>query len=249
MPNWLILLCRVVIIVGVPVVLTLTNVRLLMTPTFPDVMYNLPGFPNDFYGFTKAQRLYWSKRSLDYILSNSGAGKIEEWKFPEDGVSPEGTTAPTVETCSDYGNLYGPRDCTYFYNDREVKHMVDVRNVTGGVLAVWAILGVVSLASIGGLYYFRELEALRWGLLWGAAATFIILVGLVIFMGLGFTTFFEFFHRTFFAEGTYTFLWSDSLIRLFPLAFWFNTFMFVGLATLAEAGLVAALAWWGLRGG
>lgn len=247
MPDWLILICRIIILVGIPVALTLTNVRLLMTHTFPEVIYNLPGFPDDFYGFTKAQRLFWSKRSLDYILGDPRAGRIEAWKFPEDGISPEGTTAPTAETCADYGDQYGPRDCTYFYNDREVKHMVDVRNVTGGALAVWAMLGSMTLAAMGALYYFREMAPLRGALLWGALAAFFILIGLVVFMAVGFDAFFVYFHRVFFEGETWIFLWSDSLIRLFPLPFWFHAFMFVGLATLAEAGLVAGLAWWGLK--
>jgi integral membrane protein (TIGR01906 family) len=247
MPEWLILICRIVIIVGIPVALTLTNVRLLMTHASPEVIYGLPGFPDDFYGFSKAQRLYWSRRSLDYILGDPRAGRIEAWKFPEDGISPDGTTAPTRETCADYGAQYGARDCTYFYNDREVKHMVDVRNVTGGALAVWVMLGSVTLAAMGALYYFHETAALRGALLWGALTTFVILISLVVFMGVGFNTFFVYFHRVFFEGESWIFLWSDSLIRLFPLPFWFNAFMFVGLATLAEAGLVAALAWWGLK--
>ncbi len=247
MPDWLILLCRLVLIIGIPVVLTLTNVRLLMTYTFPELVYNAPNMTADFYGFTKADRLHWSKKSIDYILSDPRAGAIEAWKFSEAGRAPVGTTAPAPETCADYGEQYGPRDCTYFYNDREVRHMRDVRNITAVTLNVWRLMSVLSLLAMGAFYYCRELTAFRWALLTGSAVTAIVLIGLVLFVLVGFNTLFTLFHQVFFQSGTWTFYWSDSLIRLFPLPLWFNAFLFVGLATLAEAGLIAAAAWWGMK--
>lgn len=248
MPDWLTLLCRLVLIVGIPVVLTLTNVRLLMTPTFPEVEYGQASFPADLYGFTRADRLYWARRSIDFILGDTRAGRVEAWKFSDDGRAPAGTQAP-AESCGFYGDQYGPRDCTYFYNDREVRHMHDVRSVTRAVLNVWVVLGVLSLLAIGLLAYFQQPATLRWSLLAGAAVTWGVLLFLVVFIAVGFTQFFTLFHQVFFEGDSWIFLWSDSLIRLFPLKFWFDAFLFVGLATLAEAAVVGALAWWGLRSG
>ena len=121
MPAWLALTCRLLLIALVPVALTLTNVRLLMTPLFPNFEYNLPGFPLDLYGFTKEDRLKWSKVAIDYLLNNAGIEFLADLRFPE------GQTAP-LESCGDYTT----RDCTYLYNDRELRHMVDVKNVTRG---------------------------------------------------------------------------------------------------------------------
>lgn len=246
MPDWLAVVCRVLILIGLPVVLTLTNVRLLMTHTFPEIEYNLSDFPADPYGFTKADRLYWAKRSIDYIQGLPSAGRAEEWKFTDDGRAPEGTQAP-AESCAFYGNAYGARDCTYFYNDREVRHMIDVRDVSATTLNVWAGAGILTLGAIGLLIYFGQTATLRLALLNGAAVTWVVLIGAVLFIGLGFNTFFTLFHQVFFEGGTWMFLWSDSLIRLFPLKFWFDAFLFVGFATLAEAALLAALAWWGIK--
>jgi hypothetical protein len=47
MPPWLLLTCRILLVVLIPIVLTLTNVRLLMTHAFPEIEYSLPGFPAD----------------------------------------------------------------------------------------------------------------------------------------------------------------------------------------------------------
>ena len=60
MPVWLVTVCRVVIIVLMPIVLTLTNVRLLLTHVFPQIEYNLPGFPDDPYGLSKDDRIKWA---------------------------------------------------------------------------------------------------------------------------------------------------------------------------------------------
>jgi integral membrane protein (TIGR01906 family) len=234
---------RLVLTLCIPLALVLTNVRLLMTHTFPEVEYRFSNFPADLYGFTQAQRLYWSKRSVDYILSIPGAGQIEAWKFVEDGLSLPDTQAP-IESCQYY---LAPRDCTYFYNDREVKHMVDVQILVGRVLWVWGIAAVLGLASAGALDYFRARAALRAGLLAGTSLTVFVLVALVTYLLLNFNTFFTQFHQVFFTGDTWLFLWSDSLIRLFPEKFWEDAFIFVGGGAIVEAALIAAWAWWGLK--
>ncbi len=55
------------------------------------------------------------------------------------------------------------------------------------------------------------------------------------------------FHHLFFQGDTWLFLYSDTLIRLFPERFWQQVFAFLALATLGEAGLVWWLASWALR--
>ncbi len=246
MPDWLVMTLRIVLMLCLPVALTLTNVRLLMTPLFPDIEYNVPGFPPDPYGFTREDRLYWARRSIQYILGDPAVGPVEGWKFSDDGRAPQGLPAPD-ESCPYYGSQYGRRDCTYFYNDREVQHMLDVRVIVAQVLGVWIVTAILALLAVGVLSFTGHTASLRMGLLNGAGLTWGILIFLVAFIGLGFNQFFTLFHQIFFAEGTWVFLWSDSFIRLFPLTFWFHAFLFVGVATLAQAALIAAVAWWGMR--
>ncbi|MEP7355604.1 MAG: TIGR01906 family membrane protein [Anaerolineales bacterium] len=236
MPAWLAAICRIVIIVMLPLALTLTNVRLLMTHLFPEIEYSLPGFPADTYGFTKADRLKWSKISIDYLLNDSGIEFLKELRFPE------GVSAPQ-ESCQYY--LDG--DCNRFYNDRELKHMSDVKIVTRWALNIWVLSAILTVLSAGLLFYFREKSVLRAALLGGSGLTIVILVGIVTYLLLNFNTFFTQFHQVFFESSTWTFLWSDSLIRLFPLMFWESAFIFVGGGAILEALAVAAWAWWGLK--
>jgi integral membrane protein (TIGR01906 family) len=236
MPAWLALTCRLLLIVLVPVVLTLTNVRLLMTPLFPNFEYNLPGFPLDLYGFAKEDRLKWSKVAMDYLLNGAGIEFLADLRFPE------GQTAP-LESCGDYTT----RDCTYLYNDRELRHMVDVKNVTRGALWVWGVGGVMVLLSAGALFYFGERAALRAGLLWGAGITLVFYLGIIAVIAVNFNALFVQFHQVFFESGTWTFLFSDTLIRLFPVRFWQDAFIFIGAASILEAALVGAWAWFGVK--
>jgi integral membrane protein (TIGR01906 family) len=60
-----------------------------------------------------------------------------------------------------------------------------------------------------------------------------ILLGLLLFLVLlSFRFIFVAFHNIFFASGTWTFNYSDTLIRLFPERFWFDVFIAVGGVTL-----------------
>jgi len=236
MPSWLILTCRIILIALIPIVLTLTNVRLLLTHAFPEVEYSLPGFPADPYGFTKEERLKWSKISIDYLLNDQGIQFLRDLRFPE------GVTAPP-ESCGYY--LDG--DCNRFYNDRELKHMEDVKVVTTWALRVWALGAILCGLAVAGLYYFGERTALRGALLGGAGLTIAILLSIVLYLLINFNTFFTQFHQVFFEGETWIFLWSDSLIRLFPIRFWQDTFIFVGGGAIIEALIVAGIAWYWLK--
>ena len=125
--------------------------------------------------------------------------------------------------------------------------MLDVKVVLRQVLNVWAAAGIVSLLAMGALFFFHETSALRGALLGGAGVTLVLLVGIVAYLTVDFNDFFVQFHGVFFAPGTWTFLFSDSFIRLFPERFWEDAFTFIGGASVIEALAIGAWAWWGLK--
>ena len=171
MPVWLVFVCRVIIIVLLPLVLTLTNVRLLLTHAFPIIEYNLIGVTPDAYGLSTADRIKWSNLSMDYLMGNQGIDFVRAFRFPA------GVTAPP-ESCVYY--LDG--DCNRFYNDRELQHMLDVKVVLQKVLNAWALAGILSVLSVGALLYFHEISALRGALLGGAGVTLVFLVAIVTYL-------------------------------------------------------------------
>lgn len=195
-----------------PIVLMLTAVRLLLTPAFIWLEYHTPSFPPDPFGFTLQDRLYWSQVSLDYLLND--------------------------EDISFFGDLQLDNSVP-LYNDRELKHMVDVKNVVQSALkveytSVGLIVAVGVWAWFGG--WRREFSRAMWR---GGWLT-VILVGLTIMLVLlSFGFFFVAFHEVFFDPGTWMFAYSDTLIRLFPERFWRDTFLAAGLLTIV-GGLACA---------
>lgn len=196
----------------VPVALVLTAVRLLLTPAFIQIEYRTPGFPPDPFGFSLEDRLYWSNIALDYLLNDEDISFLADLRFPDGSV---------------------------VYNQRELDHMVDVKNVVQGTLRVW-------VASLGGFLFLAVwawsghwIPDYKKGMARGGWLT-ILLVGTVIILVLmAFGFFFVAFHDIFFPPGTWMFSYSDTLIRLFPERFWRDTFLVVGIFSII-GGLVIA---------
>lgn len=233
MPTWFANLLRILIVVLMPIVLVLTNVRLMLTPLYTNWEYNLADFPPDPFGFNKEDRLKYSDIARNYLLNQAGIDFLGDLTLPDDKIANP-----------DFSRRYNE-----MYNDRELKHMLDVKTVVKGALAVWVItvtIWLVASVALGWQPATRSL--LRSGLLTGAIVTAAILVALGLYIAIGFNTFFVQFHRVFFQGDSWLFRWSDTLIRLFPEKFWFDVFLWIAGLTLAQAGIFGAVAWWGLKG-
>jgi len=131
------------------------------------------------------------------------------------------------------------------FNPREQGHMVDVRRVWLGFLAIAAGSLVLLL-----LAWARARDRARF---WRAVATgsTVLAVG-TIAVGLAFATLFdtalELFHRLFFAQGTYTFdPRSERMVQLFPYQFWTETTVALPTAILGLALVGWAVARWRAR--
>jgi len=207
----------------VPLALIGLGLRVLLTPLFLQVEYNMSYFPPDEYGFTKADRLKWAPYAVNYLVNDAGISYLSDLKF-DDG-SP-------------------------LYNERELSHMDDVKRVTQGALRVWyASLTVLALLGVwawfGGWWqgYLLGLKRGGW-LMVGLALTIalIVLVGIVVNPNV-FWDFFAGFHSLFFEGDSWLFLFSDTLIRLFPIRFWQDAFLWAAAIALgAGVGLG-----WGLK--
>jgi integral membrane protein (TIGR01906 family) len=212
--SWLIALILLVII-------ALSVVRLVINPWFLVFEYHTPGFPADPYGFTLQDRLNYGKLAVNYLVNSADISFLGILRFPAGQQAPQ----PSCQTMT---------DCTHLYNDRELEHMLDVKNVvTAAMRVLWIcilILVVLAVWAWRGRWHNYYLKGLQRG-----GIVTLILIGLVILAVLiAFNYIFVIFHEIFFKAGTWTFLYSDSLIRLFPERFWQDTFLMVG-------GLSAAL--------
>jgi integral membrane protein (TIGR01906 family) len=208
---------RIGLPIVVPVVLVLTAVRLLLTPAFVRLEYRMPGFPEDPYGFTREQRLRWAMLDLEYLLNDAGIEFLGDLRF-EDG--------------------------TPVHNERELRHMEDVKRLTQAALRVWFAAGLLAVGLAATLWIGAGRAAALEALAATARLTLILMAVLLVLLVLGFSAFFVGFHRVFFVGDTWLFPASDTLIRLYPVRFWRDAFLFTALATLAQAGILWGVSRW-----
>ena len=121
-------------------------------------------------------------------------------------------------------------------NDRERSHMRDVRGVFAGFFALVAFGAVVLLVAARRATGTEARLALWRGVSGGARGLAIGLAIVGAITVLAFDAAFEVFHRLFFSSGSYTFdPATDRLVQLFPVRFWSETAMAVGVVTLVVA--------------
>jgi len=208
-------IARGFVIILVPIVLVLAAVRAVLNPWFLEFEYRTPNFPPDSFGFTVEDRLRYSRVALDYLLNEEDISFLGEQRFPDGQQAPPGSCA-TME------------DCTRMYNERELQHMLDVKAVVQASLKVW--YGAMVLMLVIGVWAWRGdwMDDYCWTLARGGLLTLILIFAVLLLVLAAFGIFFVAFHQIFFEAGTWTFLWSDTLIRLFPERFWRDTFLVVG---------------------
>src|SRR5258706_14220236 len=210
-----------------PVAILMLGVRLLLMPAFLQVEYRMPGFPADSYGFSMEERIRWATHSLLYLVNDQGIGYLAELMF-------------------DNG--------TPIYSARELSHMQDVKSVLQLLLKVWD--GVLVVLAGLGIWAFRAgwlpprrraagmaqsrrppsgrrhdaawLDAYRSGWRRGGFLMIAVLLALSIFALTSFWEFFTWFHSLFFHGDSWLFAYSDTLIRLFPVRFWEDCFVYIG---------------------
>jgi integral membrane protein (TIGR01906 family) len=195
----------------VPVALVLGVVRLILTPAFLRFEYGLPNFPPDTFGFSQQDRLYWAQFAVDYLLNSEDISYLGDLRF-ENGQP--------------------------LYNQRELSHMVDVKVTMGVVLKVW-YAALVLLVGLGlGARWAGWWNTYLLGMRRGSWLTVFTLATIILLVILSFGVLFVAFHNVFFQPGTWTFQFSDTLIRLFPERFWRDIFVYVGVLSVGSALLL-----------
>jgi integral membrane protein (TIGR01906 family) len=208
----------VLFILLVPVFLITTNVRWVIN--FPPLYsygfdtYRIP----DYTGIERDQLLLAGKQIRDYFNDD------EEWLAIRVRVS-------GVEVAN-------------LFNEREVVHMRDVKDLVRGVYMVQMLTGLYLLAVIAGGFYlwrhrfWRMLSKLA-GYGGGFTLALVVLVGLASLVG--FDRLFLAFHLISFSND----FWQldprrDYLIAMFPEGFFFDATMLIAFATILEAAILFA---------
>ena len=174
----------------------------------------MPGFPLDPYGFSTEDRLKWSEPSINYLVNSEDIFYLADLTF--DNGEP-------------------------IYNARELSHMEDVKNLVTLMRYVLAVGMILLLILSIVLVLMKDKSEVQKAFFRGGWAVFVLIGTILFFVALSFNQLFTWFHQLFFSSGTWLFYTSDTLIRLFPLRFWRDAFIFVGLLSLIIAGSVIML--------
>ena len=198
----------------IPFIILMGGVRLIMNPAFAELEYDRASFPLDPYGMETLERKQWAGYSIRYLTNN--------------------------EPIDYLGNLQTFQGQKIF-TESELSHMVDVKDVVQGSLIAWYIVIGLSVAILGWFLIMGQWSSLRQSIQAGGWVTLGFIVALLIFLLVSFDTLFTRFHQLFFADGTWLFDESSTLIRLFPFVFWQDAFALVLIFTLVVGILLVLI--------
>lgn len=184
-----------------------------MTPAFLYFEYTRPGFPEDFYGLTREERLSYAPFAIQYLLNGEDISFLDDLNFPNGDE---------------------------LFNSRELRHMRDVKTVTQYTFLFAIIAGIIALVSV---YVLRKRHQLRMALFSGSLLTLGIIATIIIVAVFNWEFFFVSFHSLFFESDTWYFAYSDTLIRLFPEQFWFDAALLVGGLSTLVALIMLFVTW------
>lgn len=213
LPGWLLASLQMMITLILPAILVLTGIRLVTTGLYLELEYRRPGFPADRFGFTQQDRLRYAPYAIRYLLNDSDISYLGDLRL---GGEP-------------------------MFTERELSHMEDVKTVTRAAftvhLVLLALLIVVGLLAVR----YQNVRQVFWrGLFAGGTLTISLIITLIVLILANWDYFFTGFHTVFFEGDSWLFSTSDTLIRLFPQQFWFDTAVTIGVLTVIGA-LIAML--------
>ncbi len=217
MPNFSRRILKTFLVLLIPIILILGTARLLATDAYLSYEYGKPSFPPDAYGFTVQQRFILASTNIHYVRAH----------LPDNELSKQILNGSMV------------------YNEREVAHMADVQAVFQLVLRVWqfAFILVIFLAFV--LWKKGEQTTVTAALRDGGLLTSGIILTVGLLAVFAWQAWFEMFHRLFFEDGSWLFFYTDALIRLFPIEFWFDSVLTLSILSLVGGLLLALLGWRG----
>lgn len=214
-PRTLSRVLQVLLAIFAPIVLLIAAIRLVASPVFLWLEYRRPGFPADDFGFSTEDRTVYGSYGLDYLFNLSSSRYLSEL------TSGEGSALFTSE---------------------EVSHMHDVKVVMLITMLAGLVLGLACLVFMIILARTRK-GGIRRALFAGAVWLIVAMIALAVVAVLGWEAFFAGFHSLFFADGTWTFYASDTLIRLYPNQFWIDAGIAIAALTLITAIVTLAFTW------
>jgi integral membrane protein (TIGR01906 family) len=203
---------KIFLVFLIPIIIIIGSAQLLATDEYLTFEYGKASFPPDAYGFTQEQRFELASTTIHYVRAH----------LPDDTLAIQ--------------NLDG----VPLYTFREVSHMADVQSVFQAILRVWQVAFVVLLLLSVMLWQSDECMILATATKSGGLLTSGMILGIAILAIFAWQFWFNLFHLLFFQPGSWLFSYADTLIRLFPVEFWFDATLTISILSLF-GGIMAML--------
>lgn len=206
---------KFIFILTLPIFVLLGTVRLLADDQYLAFEYGKSDFPPDPYGFTPSQRLTIASANLRFVRENLAIEALSGQVLNGEPV----------------------------YKSRELSHMLDVQKVYQSVWRVWQVIVLLTLLTGLLLWRFSDHITLPSAIQAGGLLTSGLIFALGLLAVVAWRGWFTTFHQIFFAPGSWLFEYSDTLIRLFPEKFWFDSALTLVSVSFIEGLLLALIGW------
>lgn len=216
--SWIVTVC-------IPLILFVGSARLLMLPPVLTLEYTRAGFGADSYGLTTEDRLLYGPLGVQYIVNVEPIAFLANLTLPADRCFP-----PAANPCA-------------MFRPSELRHMEDVQRVTQGLFWLALIAFAVTATITAGLAYAGDRRTITLSVQRGCLLTVILVMTIGLIVVFAWDVFFDTFHALFFASGTWTFYYSDSLIRLYSEQLWTDGSIAVGVLSVLLALLLGFTAY------
>ena len=190
-------------------------VQLLATDPYLAFEYGKASFPPDSFGYTQQERFNLASSNIHYVRAH----------VPSDALANQTLNGVPV------------------YTSREVSHMADVQAVFQSVSRVWQAVFVLLLLMSLILWQQGERKALASAIQSGGLLTSGLILAIGLLAVFAWQFWFQTFHLFFFKPGSWLFSYSDTLIRLFPVEFWFDATLTISSFSLIGGLLLALIGW------
>ncbi|HUX78043.1 MAG TPA: TIGR01906 family membrane protein [Anaerolineae bacterium] len=208
-------LVQAVLVAAVPVLLLVIALRVVTGHWFVRWEYGKESFPPDPFGLSAAERTHLAEVCVDYLATSADLSLLADLQLPD------GKPA---------------------FNARELRHMDDVQAVYNWMTVAGIVAALVLVGGLAILHASRHARRRAPAALLGGGLLTLGLLGAVgATMALSWGEFFTTFHRIFFEGDTWTFPYSDTLIRLFPMRFWIDVAAATVTLLVVQALILAAL--------
>jgi integral membrane protein (TIGR01906 family) len=205
------------LVLSLPVLLLAADISIVTGHWFARWEYGKADFPPDPFGLSTAERIQLAEIAMDYLATQANISLLADLRLSD------GTPA---------------------FNARELRHMVDVQTVYGYLMRVGVIAALIWLGGMVALLAAGDTRSRAPAALLNSSRFTLGLLAVVgAFMALSWGAFFTTFHRIFFEGDTWTFPYSDTLIRLFPMRFWIDVAATAVALLIAEAVVLGAAGW------